>query len=152
MALTRPAIGDQVSAELFGQPVYDSIIRAGVTRGGIQATFAAGSFTQLTWNTTYVDTHGFVSGDGTLTIPPGMGGVYAAAVAMHFTGATTGCYTSFIMPASVRFDVATTGARMSGCIVAPLEPGETVTINLYNGSGAVLTSSFSRLFVYRVSN
>lgn len=150
MPITPPVVDTEISASAFGIPVANALNRAGISRSGIQATFAAGSYTQLTWNTTSVDTHSFATSDSMITIPAGMEGVYSIAIAMHFTGATTNCYTSIYSPASVRYDFPTTGARMAASLTVPLSVGETVALSLYNGSGAILTSSFSRLFVYRV--
>lgn len=114
----------------------------------------SGSHTAITWTTEAVDTHGYLTPtSATLTIPPGLGGVYALSVRLDAGSPLGGrCYGQLTAAGRVyRVPFTSPGEDVvSVAATIPLAAGDTVSAAMYHASG--LTISFIGHFdAWRVS-
>lgn len=151
MAFTRPAKSQDISAEDFGQPVYDGVIRAGASRSGVQASFPNNAYTGVTWVSNDADTGGFIQNAQNVIVPADKAGVYSVSYLVTTATGNGASYMS-IYASGNRYDFNGTGSgAFAGTIIQPLPVGAAVYLMMWNGSGAALTPTSSRLYVYRVS-
>ena len=114
----------------------------------------SGSQTTITWTTETLDTHGYLSPtSGTVTIPAGMGGLYAISVALDAGAALGGrCYAQITAAGQIfRGPFTSPGEnRVSVSATVPLAAGDTVSVAMYHASGSTISFT-GALHVYRVS-
>jgi len=114
----------------------------------------SGSQTIITWTTEAVDTHGFLTPtSGTVTIPTGMGGLYAITAQLDADAALGGrCYAQITAAGRIyRTPFTSPGEDLvSVSATVPLAAGDTVSVAMYHASGS--TRSFTgALYVNRAS-
>ena len=113
-----------------------------------------GSQTTITWTTEGLDTHGFLTPtSGTVTIPAGMGGLYAISVALDAGAALGGrCYAQITAAGQIfRGPFTSPGEdRVAVAVTLPLAAGDTVSVAMYHASGSTISFT-GALHVYRVS-
>lgn len=154
MVLIRPVTRTKISTDTFGHPVYDALIRQGISMQGTSASFPTGAYTNVPWNTVLVDTGGFRTSSLVTTIPVGKGGIYAITYAINGSVQNTGSYLSTYV-GTVRYDINGNNSGMFlGSITVPISEGTTVTFKLWNGSGVPFTpygdATLTRCDIYRV--
>lgn len=114
----------------------------------------SGSQTTITWTTEAVDTHGYLTPtSGTVTIPTGMGGLYAISVALDAGAALGGrCYAQITAAGQIfRGPFTSPGEdRVAVAVTVPLAAGDTVSVAMYHASGSTISFT-GALHVYRVS-
>ena len=114
----------------------------------------SGSQTTITWTTETLDTHGYLSPtSGTVTIPAGMGGLYAISVALDEGAALGGrCYAQITAGGQIfRGPFTSPGEdRVAVAVTLPLAAGDTVSVAMYHASGSTISFT-GALHVYRVS-
>lgn len=114
----------------------------------------SGSQTTITWTTETLDTHGFLTPtSGTVTIPAGMGGLYAISVALDAGAALGGrCYAQITAAGQIfRGPFTSPGEdRVAVAVTVPLAAGDTVSVAMYHASGSTISFT-GALHVYRVS-
>ena len=114
----------------------------------------SGSQTTITWTTETLDTHGYLSPtSGTVTIPAGMGGLYAISVALDAGAALGGrCYAQITAAGQIfRGPFTSPGEdRVAVAVTLPLAAGDTVSVAMYHASGSTISFT-GALHVYRVS-
>lgn len=152
MVLVRPNKSDEITAEDFGQPVYDGIIRRGVSRSGIVGTLASNGFTVISWSSTIADLGGYVSGATNLVVPAGLDGLYVAVIQAEFTTSSgpTSSLATYMGP--TRYDtLVPSGGRVAATVMRPMAAGEICYFAMWNSHSTVLTPTISRCDFYRVS-
>ena len=114
----------------------------------------SGSQTTITWTTEAVDTHGYLTPtSGTVTIPAGMGGLYAISVALDAAAALGGrCYAQITAAGRIyRTPFTSPGEDLvSVSATLPLASGDTISVAVYHASGSTIAWT-GALHVYRVS-
>ena len=114
----------------------------------------SGSQTTITWTTEGLDTHGFLTPtSGTVTIPTGMGGLYAITVALDAAAALGGrCYAQITAAGRIyRTPFTSPGEDLvSVSATVPLASGDTISVAMYHASGSTIAFK-GALDVYRVS-
>ena len=114
----------------------------------------SGSQTTITWTTEAVDTHGFLTPtSGTVTIPTGMGGLYAITVALDAAAALGGrCYAQITAAGRIyRTPFTSPGEdRVSVSATVPLASGDTISVAVFHASGSTITWT-GALYVNRAS-
>ena len=114
----------------------------------------SGSQTTITWTTEGLDTHGFLTPtSGTVTIPTGMGGLYAISVALDAAAALGGrCYAQITAAGRIyRTPFTSPGEDLvSVSATVPLASGDTISVAMYHASGSTIAFK-GALDVYRVS-
>ena len=114
----------------------------------------SGSQTTITWTTEGLDTHGFLTPtSGTVTIPTGMGGLYAITVALDAAAALGGrCYAQITAAGRIyRTPFTSPGEDLvSVSATVPLASGDTISVAMYHDSGSTIAFK-GALDVYRVS-
>jgi len=114
----------------------------------------SGSQTTITWTTEGLDTHGFLTPtSGTVTIPAGMGGLYAISVALDAGAALGGrCYAQITAAGRIyRTPFTSPGEDLvSVSATVPLAAGDTISVAMYHASGSTIAFK-GALDVYRVS-
>lgn len=151
MAFTRPEAGVGVSAEEFGQPVYDALKRTGGRwRRVANQNLPAGAVTQMIFDTEDEDTGGFLTPPGsTITIPAGLGGLYVIVFSGYLGTVTgdvqlvAGGLTSYGAP-SVR-----TGSAVA-TLITPLTPGNIIQASVWQNTAAPI-QSVGWISLYRVN-
>lgn len=115
------------------------------------------ALTAVTWTAETVDTDGFITPtSSTVTVPTGLGGIYAVTFTAAFASSITGCYARILRnggSTSVdRWQTATaTMGDISHTVVIPLAAGDTISVGVWNGGSAVNMTGGS-LNVYRVGS
>ena len=114
----------------------------------------SGSQTTITWTTEGLDTHGFLTPtSGTVTIPAGMGGLYAISVALDAAAPLGGrCYGQVTAAGRIyRTPFTSPGEDLvSVSATVPLAAGDTISVAMYHASGSTIAFT-GALDVYRVS-
>ena len=114
----------------------------------------SGSETTITWTTETLDTHGYLSPtSGTVTIPAGMGGLYAISVALDAAAALGGrCYAQITAAGRIyRTPFTSPGEdHVSVSATVPLASGDTISVAMYHASGSTIAFT-GALDVYRAS-
>jgi hypothetical protein len=114
----------------------------------------SGSQTTITWTTETLDTHGYLSPtSGTVTIPAGMGGLYAISVALDAAAALGGrCYAQITAAGRIyRTPFTSPGEDLvSVSATVPLASGDTISVAMYHASGSTIAFK-GALDVYRAS-
>ena len=114
----------------------------------------SGSQTTITWTTEGLDTHGFLTPtSGTVTIPAGMGGLYAITAQLDGSGALGGrCYAQITAAGRIyRVPFTSPGEdHVSVSATVPLAAGDTISVAMYHASGSTIAFT-GALDVYRVS-
>lgn len=114
----------------------------------------SGSQTTITWTTETLDTHGYLSPtSGTVTIPAGMGGLYAISVALDAAAPLGGrCYGQVTAAGRIyRVPFTSPGEdHVSVSATVPLAAGDTISVAMYHDSGSTIAFT-GALDVYRVS-
>lgn len=121
-------------------------------RAGITATrtsgqsIGSGSQTTITWTAETVDTHGYLTPtSGTITIPAGMGGLYAIGADVNGSNGTSGrSYLQLMIAgsrsATIRGPWTSAGEDQASIARAlPLAAGDTVSVALYHATGSSLS-------------
>ncbi len=155
--MTIPSVvaGEAIDPD-WGNLVADSINRVGahVARVANQPV-SNNSASFITWDTETIDTDGFFTAPSdTLTVPTGMGGLYAvtATVGSSATwGGNTGDRFSFTMT-GLSFALplsASTANIQTGTVVVPLDATNTIKVSVTQLSGGAANFT-GHLFVYRV--
>lgn len=165
-AITAPAAG--MLAFLTGKKwltEYDGsnwIVISALGKIGCTATRAsnlsmgAGALTAVTWTAETVDTDGFITPtSSTVTVPTGLGGLYAVTFTATFASSVTGCYARMLRnggsTSADRWQTATaTMGDVSHGITIPLDGGDTISVSVWNGGSSVNMTAGS-LNVYRVA-
>ena len=114
----------------------------------------SGSQTTITWTTEGLDTHGFLTPtSGTVTIPAGMGGLYAITVALDADAPLGGrCYAQITAGGQIfRGPFTSPGEdRVAVAVTLPLAAGDTVSVAMYHASGSTISFT-GALYVNRAS-
>ena len=114
----------------------------------------SGSQTTITWTTEAVDTHGYLTPtSGTVTIPAGMGGLYAITAQLDAAAILGGrCYGQVTAAGQIfRGPFTSPGEdRVAVAVTLPLAAGDTVSVAMYHASGSTISFT-GALHVYRVS-
>ena len=114
----------------------------------------SGSQTTITWTTEAVDTHGYLTPtSGTVTIPAGMGGLYAISVALDAGAALGGrCYAQITAAGRIyRTPFTSPGEdHVSVSATVPLASGDTISVAVFHTSGSTIAWT-GYLDVYRIS-
>jgi len=114
----------------------------------------SGSQTTITWTTEGLDTHGFLTPtSGTVTIPAGMGGLYAITARLDAAAPLGGrCYAQITAAGRIyRTPFTSPGEDLvSVSATVPLASGDTISVAMYHASGSTIAFT-GALDVYRVS-
>lgn len=114
----------------------------------------SGSQTTITWTTEGLDTHGFLTPtSGTVTIPAGMGGLYAITAQLDAAAPLGGrCYAQITAAGRIyRTPFTSPGEDLAAVAVTlPLASGDTISVAVYHASGSTIAWT-GALDVYRVS-
>lgn len=114
----------------------------------------SGSQTTITWTTEAVDTHGYLTPtSGTVTIPAGMGGLYAITAQLDAAAALGGrCYAQITAAGQIfRSPFTSPGEdRVAVSATVPLASGDTISVAVYHASGSTITWT-GALYVNRAS-
>ena len=114
----------------------------------------SGSQTTITWTTEAVDTHGYLTPtSGTVTIPAGMGGLYAITAQLDAAAALGGrCYGQVTAAGRIyRVPFTSPGEDLVAVSATlPLAAGDTISVAVYHASGSTIAWT-GYLDVYRIS-
>jgi len=114
----------------------------------------SGSQTTITWTTEGLDTHGFLTPtSGTVTIPAGMGGLYAITAGLDAAAPLGGrCYAQITAGGQIfRGPFTSPGEdRVAVAVTLPLAAGDTVSVAMYHASGSTISFT-GALYVNRAS-
>ena len=114
----------------------------------------SGSQTTITWTTEGLDTHGFLTPtSGTVTIPAGMGGLYAITAQLDGSAPLGGrCYAQITAAGRIyRTPFTSPGEDLvSVSATVPLAAGDTVSVAMYHASGSTISFT-GALYVNRAS-
>ena len=114
----------------------------------------SGSQTTMTWTTEGHDTHGFLTPtSGTVTIPAGMGGLYAITVALDAAAPLGGrCYAQITAGGQIFRGPFTSPGEDLVAVSAtvPLAAGDTISVAVFHTSGSTITWT-GALYVNRAS-
>jgi hypothetical protein len=114
----------------------------------------SGSQTTITWTTEGLDTHGFLTPtSGTVTIPTGMGGLYAITAQLDAAAPLGGrCYAQITAAGRIyRTPFTSPGEDLAAVAVTlPLASGDTISVAMYHASGSTIAFT-GALDVYRAS-
>lgn len=114
----------------------------------------SGSQTTITWTTEAVDTHGYLTPtSGTVTIPAGMGGLYAITAQLDAAAPLGGrCYGQVTAAGRIyRVPFTSPGEDLvSVSATVPLAAGDTISVAVYHASGSTIAWT-GYLDVYRIS-
>lgn len=152
MVLTRPVTRTKISTDTFGHPVYDALIRTGITMTGTSASFPTSVYSDVPWNTVVFDSGGFRTSTLVTTIPSSKAGLYSIAYSVSGSTANPSSYMSVFI-SDTRYDMNGTGSgRFIGSLVVPILGGQTITFKMWNGSGTAFLpySTGSVCDIYRV--
>lgn len=113
----------------------------------------SGSQTTITWTTEGLDTHGFLTPtSGTVTIPAGMGGLYAITAQLVTYFISGRCYAQITAAGRIyRTPFTSPGEDLvSVSATVPLAAGDTISVAVFHTSGSTITWT-GALDVYRIS-
>ena len=114
----------------------------------------SGSQTTITWTTEGLDTHGFLTPtSGTVTIPAGMGGLYAITAQLDAAATLGGrCYGQVTAAGRIyRVPFTSPGEDLVAVSATlPLAAGDTISVAVYHASGSSRAWT-GYLDVYRIS-
>ena len=114
----------------------------------------SGSQTTITWTTEGLDTHGYLTPtSGTVTIPAGMGGLYAITAQLDAAAALGGrCYGQVTAAGRIyRVPFTSPGEDLvSVSATVPLAAGDTISVAVFHTSGSTIKWT-GYLDVYRIS-
>ena len=114
----------------------------------------SGSQTTITWTTEGLDTHGFLTPtSGTVTIPAGMGGLYAITAQLDAAATLGGrCYGQVTAAGRIyRVPFTSPGEDLVAVSATlPLAAGDTISVAVYHASGSTIAWT-GYLDVYRIS-
>ena len=113
----------------------------------------SGSQTTITWTTEGLDTHGFLTPtSGTVTIPAGMGGLYAITAQLVTYFASGRCYAQITAAGRIyRTPFTSPGEDLvSVSATVPLAAGDTISVAVFHTSGSTIAWT-GYLDVYRIS-
>ena len=114
----------------------------------------SGSQTTITWTTEAVDTHGYLTPtSGTVTIPAGMGGLYAITAQLDAAAPLGGrCYAQITAAGRIyRTPFTSPGEDLvSVSATVPLASGDTISVAVFHASGSTITWT-GALYVNRAS-
>ena len=114
----------------------------------------SGSQTTITWTTEGLDTHGFLTPtSGTVTIPAGMGGLYAITAQLDAADYLDGgCYAQITAAGRIyRTPFTSPGEDLvSVSATVPLAAGDTISVAVFHTSGSTITWT-GALYVNRAS-
>ena len=114
----------------------------------------SGSQTTITWTTEGLDTHGFLTPtSGTVTIPAGMGGLYAITAQLDAAATLGGrCYVQDTAAGRIyRVPFTSPGEDLVAVSATlPLAAGDTISVAVYHASGSTIAWT-GYLDVYRIS-
>mgnify|MGYP003377344734 CR=1 FL=1 len=114
----------------------------------------SGSQTTITWTTEGLDTHGFLTPtSGTVTIPAGMGGLYAITAQLVTYFVSDRCYAQITAAGRIYYRVPFTSPGEDLVAVSatlPLAAGDTISVAVYHASGSTIAWT-GYLDVYRIS-
>lgn len=128
--------------------------RAGGSWSRPEQNVGSGSQTTITWTTEAVDTHGYLTPtSGTVTIPAGMGGLYAVTALMEADAYLSGrCYAQVTAAGRIYRAPFTSPGETLVAVAAtlPLAAGDTISVDVYQSSGFTVVWT-GYLDVYRIS-
>lgn len=139
----------------------DTTTRVGVTLAAASFSVPNGGTTTISWTTETVDTSAFIAvPSSTITVPTGLGGIYAITVSGTWAGSFTETRNLFITAAGTLYPIpmstvisglgGATIQNWTGVIVLPLIPTNTVSVSIaHENAGAQSTTA--NLFMYRVA-
>ena len=113
----------------------------------------SGSQTTITWTTEGLDTHGFLTPtSGTVTIPAGMGGLYAITAQLVTYYVSGRCYAQITAAGRIyRVPFTSPGEDLvSVSATVPLAAGDTISVAVFHTSGSTITWT-GALYVNRAS-
>lgn len=116
----------------------------------------SGSLTSILWDTEDTDTHGFLTPtSATLTIPTGLGGVYAITTKISYAVAALGLNEISILAGGVNYDfipqaLVSGDNSQCGTVVVPLAAAATIVVRSLHSNGAAQNAT-ARLDVHRIS-
>lgn len=113
----------------------------------------SGSQTTITWTTEGLDTHGFLTPtSGTVTIPAGMGGLYAITAQLVTYFVSDRCYAQITAAGRIyRTPFTSPGEDLvSVSATVPLAAGDTISVAVFHTSGSTITWT-GALYVNRAS-
>ena len=113
----------------------------------------SGSQTTITWTTEGLDTHGFLTPtSGTVTIPAGMGGLYAITAQLVTYFVSGSCYAQITAAGRIyRTPFTSPGEDLvSVSATVPLAAGDTISVAVFHTSGSTITWT-GALYVNRAS-
>ena len=113
----------------------------------------SGSQTTITWTTEGLDTHGFLTPtSGTVTIPAGMGGLYAITAQLVTYYVSGRCYAQITAAGRIyRTPFTSPGEDLvSVSATVPLAAGDTISVAVFHTSGSTITWT-GALYVNRAS-
>jgi hypothetical protein len=113
----------------------------------------SGSQTTITWTTEGLDTHGFLTPtSGTVTIPAGMGGLYAITAQLVTYFISGRCYAQITAAGRIyRTPFTSPGEDLvSVSATVPLAAGDTISVAVFHTSGSTITWT-GALYVNRAS-
>ena len=137
---------------------YSTAGRTGLTisRFFTTQTINQNTWTAISWDTETVDTDGFIAATSdTITVPTGLGGLYAATVNASFnlTPGTDAAIELYVNGSTyVRFPVGN-GSQMTSCgltALALLSAADTVQVRVYQSAAATRTLA-ATMYMYRLS-
>lgn len=139
----------------------DTTTRKGVTLEAASFSVPNGGVTTISWTTETVDAGGYIAvASSTITIPAGLGGVYALSVRGVWAGVFTEARNIFIVADGVTHPIALAtplsglgGAYIqnwSATLVLPLDAADTVSIGIGHGNAGA-QSTTAHLELYRVA-
>lgn len=139
--------------------------RTGCTlRRAANQSISTDTRTNISWDTEDTDTDGFISvSSTTITIPAGLGGVYAISSTIHSSSTLTTTAMAYIYAAGSAVQIVTTGSGANdngfpvisaryyiGCATTlVLAAGDTVVSGFYQNSGVSMNVQ-ARLSLYRI--
>jgi hypothetical protein len=169
--------GSRPSSPQDGMPIYETDtdrflifdgsawIRMGWTSGTgrteYRARHLAGTtsadtaVTAVSWGTEVADVDGFAAGGTTITVPAGLGGIYAITVdavwTTTFTSTVPSTLTLTTTPQVFRTGIMSAYGNGSLGVVVPLAAADTVSLSVYQNSGSTRTiDTATEIFMYRL--
>jgi hypothetical protein len=136
---------------------YSSAGRTGGiwTRNAVQSIGNATTVAVI-WNNEVTDSDGFLTpSTATITVPAGLGGLYACAAEITYSGASLNqnmirfLFSSITDPYEFVGTATLTGFQTAS-VVVPLAAGDTFQVSTFHTNGAALNIARARLDVYRI--
>lgn len=161
MVVANLATGDFIT-ETWVDSVTNDVNGINTRKGGTWRRAAvqsipSGAGTLVSWDTEDADSNSYATPTfTTLTIPAGLGGLYAlnlqtawatSALGVNMCRFTISTFTDPIEPAAN--NAGLDGLQLA-CAVVPIAAAATLTVSVYQASGAAVNLSRARLDVYRI--